>query len=335
MDEPIVPAGDPTPPAGDPTPPSSVLDGGGVPLDPNAPVNQPAPAPDPTGNFHTVIGPDGRLLEGWKNELPEDIRNEASLDIVTDVPSMAKQLVNAQKMVGRDKITIPGDNAQPEEIDAFQIKLGRPVTKDEYVVNIPEGMEDRFDVDESKDAAFQFGFSQKQLDQIMVFRAQEVAADDAAEAAADELEFKEAERIVMAQCGDALEEQKQAANSLITMFVPEKTPMPDGTEISAEQYQEKLLNALNDNPLRPYVFNLLANIWNQSFSQHNGIPVSGDARPGAMTPGMLQAKADELMATPGYSDGALKNSSPDQYKRLTTQITDIYNRIERATKAAG
>ena len=327
-EEPITPVGDP--PAGDPPPVAP-----GVPLDPNAQVNQPPVTPPPSGEFHNVIGPGGMFLDGWKDQLPEEIRHEQSLDAIADVPGAIKQLVNAQKMIGKDKITIPGKDAQPEEKDAFEIALGRPVTKEEYVVNIPEGFEDRFDIDASKEAAFAFGFSQEKLDKIMLFRAEEIAQQDLADSEAEKVAFDQAEAIINLNSGEALDDQRHAANSLIEMFAPDKMAMPDGTEMTKEQYKEKLTSVLNDHTLRPYVFNFLAGIWKQNFAQHDGIPPNSNQMPNTMTPSMLQAQADELMATPGYSDGNMKNSNPEGYNRLTSQITELYNRIEKAQKAAG
>jgi hypothetical protein len=285
--------------------------------------------------MHSVIGPNGELLEGWKEQLvPEELRHEASLDAVTDVPSAFKQLVHSQRMVGKDKISIPGENASDDERDAFQMALGRPATKEQYEVEFPEDVADRFDADSTKENAFKIGLPQKTLNDLIALRAEEIRTQDAAEEAADKAAYEEAEKIVVAQAGEALEDQRIRANRLIAEHVPEKTTLPDGTTIDGQTYQEHLLEALNDHALRPWVFNFLANIHRDAYGEHDGI-TNADGRPGAMTIAMMEAKAEELTNTPGYLDQSLADSAPEKYKRLTSEITALYDRIEKAQKAVG
>ena len=311
-----------------------------VPMSPDvAPVSPqqavaPPQAPE-APSFHKVIGPDGKLLEGWKNMLPEEIRGEQSLDMVTDFPGAFKQLVNAQKMIGKDKIVKPGPNATPSEKEAFQIALGRPQTKDGYKINLAPELAEGLDLEASKDLALQFGFNQETFDRILEFRANEFAEAEATRLAQEKVEFEEAERIIVAQAGEALDEQRHLANSLIKQFVPEKTMMPDGTIVTGEEYEKRLVEALNGNKLRPYVFNFLANIQRSVFGQHSGPPAQDGQISGAMTVSMMESKANDLMLTTGYTSGEMKNSNPEGYKRLTAEITDLYNRIEKARKSVG
>jgi hypothetical protein len=252
--------------------------------------------------------------------------------MVRDFPGAIKQLVNAQKMTGRDKVVIPGENASPEERDAFEIKIGRPATKEMYELNFPEGVEDRFDPQSTKEIAFGLGLTQKQLDGALAVRAAEIQAEDQRMQEQFEAEFRRAEEIIVAEAGEALEEQQYRAKLLIADNVPDSISLPDGTTITGAEYQERLLEGLNDNAVRPYVFNLLANIHRKTFGQHGGLPEGGSQNPGAMTPQMLESKADELMATEGYLDGSMKENAPEKYKRLTMEIADIYNRLEKAHK---
>ena len=325
---PVAPPADPpvTPPV---TPPAGT----------EPPITPPVtpPVTPVTTDFHTVIGPDGKFLDGWKELLPEDIRHEQALDMIMDLPGAIKQTINAQKLVGRDKIALPGENATQTEIDAFQIALGRPQTIEGYEVKIPEDLKDYFDdglVSTAKEMVFSQGGSQKLLDSLIAFREQEIRAGIADVEATEKREYEEAEQIIVAQAGEALDEQKHLADVLIADNVPEKVDMPDGTTVTGEEYKAKLLEALNDNKLRPFVFNFLANIQRKTFGQHGGIPAGDNPAPGAMTPAMMEAKADELQQTPGYMSGELRNSAPEKYKRLTSEITDLYNRIEKAKKAA-
>lgn len=96
--------------------------------------------------------PAGNPITDWRSSLPEDLRNEKVFesikgkDIAEAFPVLAKNYVHAQKLVGAEKLVIPGDTATPEEKANFYKKLGRPDTPDQYTPKLPEGLtEDKID----------------------------------------------------------------------------------------------------------------------------------------------------------------------------------------------
>ena len=50
----------------------------------------------------------GEVEFDWRSMIPEEIRDHKSLAHFTDVGARAKSLVNAQSMIGADKVAIPG-----------------------------------------------------------------------------------------------------------------------------------------------------------------------------------------------------------------------------------
>lgn len=78
---------------------------------------------------------------------------------------------NAEKLIGLDRagrtITLPKDDATPEEIEAFQAKLGRPATAKDY--KLPAELKDDPVATAFLDVAHKAGFSQKQIDPLMQF----------------------------------------------------------------------------------------------------------------------------------------------------------------------
>jgi hypothetical protein len=58
--------------------------------------------------------------------LPEDLRGEASLSQIKTIPDLAKSYVNAQKLIGAEKIAKPQKNWKPEQWNEFYNNLGRP-----------------------------------------------------------------------------------------------------------------------------------------------------------------------------------------------------------------
>ena len=45
-------------------------------------------------------------VANWRTELPDDIREHSSLSSIQDVGNLAKSYINAQSMIGRDKIPV-------------------------------------------------------------------------------------------------------------------------------------------------------------------------------------------------------------------------------------
>ena len=104
--------------------------------------------------------------EDWKTQLPEDIRNDPSLNPIKDLNGLAKSYVNAQKLIGRDKIPMPKDENDPLWDDVYN-RLGRPETPDKYEFNKP----DLPGYDEATDKAFReqahkLGLSKRQAGEL-------------------------------------------------------------------------------------------------------------------------------------------------------------------------
>lgn len=139
-------------------------------------------------DYSKLLTSAGGFADNWREFLPEDIRQEKCLDNVKHIGTLAKNYVNAQKMVGANKIAIPGENATQAELDEFYNKLGRPEKAESYStdgITLPQGVQlDSDTIKEFKEFAHQNGLSQK------VFAA--VVAFDAARAASAAAKAKQA-----------------------------------------------------------------------------------------------------------------------------------------------
>lgn len=69
---------------------------------------------------------------GFLDSLPEDLRHEPSLKNFTDVGQLAKSHVHAQRMIGADKIAIPGSGSNDDDWMPIFQKLGAPSNADGY-----------------------------------------------------------------------------------------------------------------------------------------------------------------------------------------------------------
>lgn len=71
------------------------------------------------------------------NSIPEDLRQHPSLSPIKDVENLARSYVNAQRLIGADKIPMPV-NPTEEDLDRIYNKLGRPESPDKYGIS-PDG----------------------------------------------------------------------------------------------------------------------------------------------------------------------------------------------------
>ena len=101
-----------------------------------------------------IIGEDGSFNEGWMESLPEDLRGDETLKSIPDLSAMAKMLVSGQKMIGADKIIIPGNESTDEDWGEVFKKLGRPETGEGYELAKPEDIPEGMDWNEEAVVAF-------------------------------------------------------------------------------------------------------------------------------------------------------------------------------------
>ena len=69
--------------------------------------------------------------------IPEELRDHPSLSPIKDVENLARSYVNAQKLIGADKIPMPV-NPSDEDLDRIYNRLGRPESPDGYQL-APDG----------------------------------------------------------------------------------------------------------------------------------------------------------------------------------------------------
>ena len=63
--------------------------------------------------------------------IPEEIREHPSLSPIKDVSNLARSYVNAQRLIGADKLPLPA-NPSDADLDNIYSKLGRPESADGY-----------------------------------------------------------------------------------------------------------------------------------------------------------------------------------------------------------
>ena len=117
------------------------------------------------------VAPSVAVSDDWRSVLDEDIRDHKSLNTIKSVAQLGKSYINAQSMIGADKMAIPGKYATEDDWREVDQKLGMPETPDAYelVNNIPDGVEASDDMlgwfrQTAHDVGLRPGQAQKLLD---------------------------------------------------------------------------------------------------------------------------------------------------------------------------
>jgi len=283
--------GEPTPPAEPPKPPEVLL---------TEPVS--------------VVKADGTFIEGWKDKLPEELRSEPSLDLVTDFNSMVKQFVNQRKAIGKNKVAVPTDKSDESEWNAFYDAIGRPKSADNYTTpEIPEELSDIYNenaIKSAKDFAFKIGATQKQFNDYIAF---DVASKQATIAEQDEYEAKQleiarqdAEKALRTEFGMAYDERMHVAQRLITEAIAKETDRLD--------FIKKHGNDVS-------VIKLLSNI---------GARMSEDkaviAELTQKTPTEVQTRINEIQNNKDYMN-KYSDMSASERQQLTDELNQLYKQL--------
>jgi hypothetical protein len=203
------------PPVDDPTPPVD---------DPKPPVDDPAPEPLDFGS-EDVYNQFRESLSDEQKELP--IFKETK-----SLKALADQTVNAQKMLGKQRLPVPSDDWGDNEWDDFYSKL-RPETSSDY--ELPESLELKLSEDgetkeykfdeettgQLKEVAHNLGLTKRQANQLAQVWAERTVGAEGSLNEQIASDVKEKVSSLQKEWGDQYEVNHRAANEAYEALVQE------------------------------------------------------------------------------------------------------------------
>jgi len=283
-----------TPPA---TPPTDLLFGN----------NPPAETPPATPPAAPATPPVTPPAASWKDQLDEDIKAHSSLEKITDVKSLARSFVNAQKILGADKVVVPPKGSPPEVMKEFYQKIGLP-KEEEYKLELdPNTKIDPEFVDAFKKEAYKLNVLPEQAKQIADWFAKE---NDRAyqEQVTKYLDGVKAEQAnLKKEWGEAYNEQLAKATAALKEFSP-------GDE-AVKFFKE---SGLGQNP---HFIKLLAKFGDTL--KEDQIRGAGGGS-GMVTPGQAQEKIKELMGKPNDPNSAYYNRNHADHAETRKKVSALF-----------
>jgi hypothetical protein len=217
--------------------------------------------------------------EDWLAALPPELSADPALQHIGSVEAMAKSYINAQKMVGAEKLAIPGNWATEEDWDLVYNKLGRPAEAGDYDLGDMEGdMADWF-----RQAAHQSGLSDRQAAKLAEAYGEFAGQATVMSEEAMETHRENIEQELRQEYGGDFDDKMARANELLKEF-----DAPDLTEIQLADG-----SLLGDNP---ELVRLMVNISDYVAEQISEDGLAGrDSRPG-LTDEDLQSRLTDMTA---------------------------------------
>jgi len=148
---------------------------------------------------------------GFLDSLPEDLRMEPSLRNFTDPAALAKSYVHAQRMIGADKIPLPGKSATDEDWANVWARLGRPQSPSEYEIKFENQALADSELEGFRKSAFEAGLNNRQVERMAKFLEDAVTGANASRSEMAERAVYEAEQELRQEFGQAFDQRMTMA----------------------------------------------------------------------------------------------------------------------------
>ena len=110
-------------------------------------------------------------VKSWKETISEEFRNDPNISKFTEIDALAKSYINATRMIGQDKVSVPNENSTDDQWNEVYGKLGRPESADKYQLEVQSETAplDESAIKQFAENAHQLGLNNKQAQGILEF----------------------------------------------------------------------------------------------------------------------------------------------------------------------
>ena len=153
----------------------------------------------------------------FQSLIPEDYKEEKSLQNFSNMNDFVKSYLHSQKLVGADKIPVPNKMATDEDWKAVYDRLGRPETPDGYKYNLPKETKlEESTLKAFSEEAHKFGLLPKQAEGIINYYNSIAEQSEQAATVNEEAARAEAEAELRKEYGPAYDLKIAQARNLAT-----------------------------------------------------------------------------------------------------------------------
>lgn len=248
---------------------------------------------------------------GFLEMIPEELREHPSLAPIKDVENLARSYVNAQRLIGADKVPLPV-NPTEDDLNNIYNKLGRPEDPTGYEIKGDGVVLTDDDAAKYSEFVHQLGLNPKQAQGILDYYRSTVSQGEEAMQQAAEQQAEETANQLRAEWGKAFETKVAAAKSIVDKFAGEEIlqmRLDDGTMIGNHPAFIKAFAAIAD--------------FQQTVTSEDTI--SDNAVNRVFTPGQAQSEIDAIMNDKSHAYWDRKN--PVARQRAVEHVQNLMGMI--------
>jgi hypothetical protein len=262
----------------------------------------------------TVLETPAEVAQGgsgndFYNMIPEDLRDHPSLSPIKDVGNLAKSYINAQQLIGADKLAAP-KNPSEEQLSEIYNYLGKPETPDAYEVAVDGNIITEEAANSYKDVAHKLNLTPQQASGILEYY--KGLATNTQEQAVQNIEYQreQVENDLKKEWGQAYDQKISSAGQVIKEYGnPEmlEWQLADGTKLGNH----------------PEFIKAFANIADFRQSVTSEDTISNTTSGSVMTPKEAQAEIDAIMRSPDY----MNRENVVARNRAIERVQELYGMI--------
>lgn len=251
-------------------------------------------------------------VAGWRDHIPEEFRDNSDIQSIKAesaeqaIAELTKMTVSTQRMIGMDKVIIPGKDATEADWRTFHTTLGCPENTDGYEAP-SENLEGEFDqarFDSLKTDAHRLGLSKQQYaGMARAANTLEIATQQAANKAQETLTDEWHDEI-RAEYGEAFDQTENLVSTIVD-------------EVGGPELKELLeATGLNNHPI---MYRFLARV-SKEFAEDEIKGFGGNAHL-RNSPEMAKKL---ITAFEGEHGKALRDKNHPDHKALSEQRSDLF-----------
>lgn len=262
----------------------------------------------------TVLETPAEVAQGgsgndFYNMIPEDLRDHPSLSPIKDVGNLAKSYINAQQLIGADKLAAP-KNPSEEQLTEIYNYLGKPESPDAYEVAVDGNIITEEAANSYKDVAHKLNLTPQQASGILEYY--KGLATNTQEQAVQNIEYQreQVENDLKKEWGQAYDQKISSAGQVIKEYGnPEmlEWQLADGTKLGNH----------------PEFIKAFANIADFRQSVTSEDTISNTTSGSVMTPKEAQAEIDAIMRSPDY----MNRENVVARNRAIERVQELYGMI--------
>ena len=192
------------------------------PTQPSVPVETPAEVASGSGSRSEFL-----------QQLPEEIRDHPSLQSINDVGNLGLSFVNAQRLIGADKIPLP-KNPTEDDLNNIYTKLGKPEQPSGYEIKADGQILTEGDVNTYTDIAHKLGLSKTQANGILDYYRSSIQQTTEAMSKDSEQQRQQIEQSLKAEWGADFDAKVSQANRAVADIAGQDLldmVLQDGTKV--------------------------------------------------------------------------------------------------------